>query len=44
MKPYLKGLHLTLGSCRPYRNEKGCRIMGEELKIAELDVKWEDMG
>ena len=28
--PYLKGIHLTLDSWIPYREEKVCKLQGEE--------------
>ena len=40
MNPYLKELHLTLDSWRPYSDEEGWRLQGKELKMAKLDGKW----
>ena len=40
MNPYLKRMHLTLDSWRPYRDKDGWRLRGEELNMAELDGKW----
>ena len=40
MTPYLKGVNLTLESCRPYRDEGGWMLIGEELKMAKVEWKW----
>ena len=39
--PYLKGSHLTMDIWIPYRDEEGWRMQGEELKMAEVEGKWE---
>ena len=41
MKPYLKGVHLILESWRPYRDEYGWRLRGEELNMDEVEGTWE---
>ena len=41
MNPYLKGLHLTLYSWIPYREQYGWQLRGEELNMAKLYGKWE---
>ena len=38
---YLKGVHLTLDSLIPYRDEEGWRLRREELKIAKVEGNWE---
>ena len=38
MNPYLKGLHLTLDICIPYRDKYGWQLRGEELNMAKLYV------
>ena len=43
VNPYFKGLHLTLDSWIQYRDKYGCQLWGEELNMAKLDGKWEDM-
>ena len=43
--PYLKGVHLTLESWRPYRDEEGWRLQVESLKMAEVEGEWvQDIG
>ena len=37
MNPYLKGVHLTLDSCRPYRDEGWWRLIVEELNMAKVE-------
>ena len=41
MNPYFKSLHLKLGIWMIYRDEEGWRLRGEELKMAEVEGKWE---
>ena len=41
MKPHFKGLTLTLENWRPYIDEKGWILWGEELKTSELEGGWE---
>ena len=39
---YLKGLHLTLDSCRPFRENEGWKMQGGGgLYLADIDGKWE---
>ena len=33
MKPYLKGVDLTMGSWKPYMNKVGWRMIVEKLKM-----------
>ena len=40
MIPYLKGVHLSLDIWRLYRDEKGCMMRGEALKMVEVEGKW----
>ena len=41
MNPYLKGFHLTLDSWRPFQDNEGCLIQGEQLKLLDMDGKQE---
>ena len=41
MNPYLKGVCLTIENWRPYRDDEGWRLRGEELKMSEVEGKWE---
>ena len=41
MDSYIKGLHLTLDSWKPFRKNEGWIMQGEKLKLAEMDGKWE---
>ena len=43
MNLYFKGLHLTLDSLILYREKYGWQLWGEELNMAKLYGKWEDM-
>ena len=43
INPYLKGLHLTLDTWIPHRDEEGRKIQGELLKIAEMERKWDSV-
>ena len=39
MNSYLKEVRMTLGSWGPYRDEEVWRLRGEELRMAEVEVK-----
>ena len=41
MNPYLKGLHLTLDSWRQFRENGGWIIHRDQLKLEEMEGKWE---
>lgn len=41
MRPYLKGLHLTIDSWRPYRNDEGWKLAGRELVAAKEEKSFE---
>ena len=41
MNPYLKGFYLTLYSWRPFRDNEGWIMHREQLKLVEMDIKWE---
>ena len=41
MTPYLEGVNLTLYSWRPYRDEEGWRMIGEDLNMSKVEGKWE---
>ena len=43
MNPQLLFLHLNLDSWRPLIDNKGWRIHGEKLKLADMDRKWKNM-
>jgi hypothetical protein len=37
MNPYLKGIHLTLDSWRPWRREDGWKLTMAEIRLARKD-------
>ena len=43
MNPYLKGLHFNLDSKSPFRDKEGWQMQVYQLKIEDMDVKWEKL-
>ena len=41
MSPYLKGVHLTLDSLRPYMDQEVWILIGEELNMTKVEGEWE---
>lgn len=39
LNPYLKGVHLTVDSWRPYRDKEGWKLAGKELMAAQAEKK-----